>query len=867
MAVPKADDQKPASASIAARLKAAIARKRGVMRAVVVTERIWPLLVPVLCVAALFASLSWFGFFHAVPLWLHVAALALLLAGLLWALSGLRTFRWPDGDAIDRRLERVNRIEHQALAVQDDRLENETGFSRALWLEHRRRMAERIADLRTGMPEPDTPRRDPYALRALVVLLFVTAFAYSHSNRAGFLGDALSFSVSGAPAAPVRIDAWVTPPAYTGRAPIFLTRAEGDVPDSLSLPAGSEVTVRISGGDAPRVTYRSGEDASGRAIEPAGAAEPQQHVSAGGERAASRTYRFKPAADGRLAIAEGSAEKGWSFTVIPDKKPTIAFAGEPKSTVNGALELSYTVADDYGIEKARAVIVPADPPGRDAHPLYGPPEFPLSLPGGGARSGKMTTNRDLTDHPLAGRRVRITLVATDGAGQEGRSKTIVTRLPERHFSNPLSRAVIEQRQTFALDTNRLQRAIDLADALMTAPEETIANPSHFLLLKTARERMALARNDDMLRDAADYLWQIALGLENGDLSLAQQRLRDAQRALSEALKNNASDAEIQRLMKELRQAMNDFMKEMAKQAMKNPGQTIPDNMKNVLRQQDLERMMNQIENLARSGQRQQAEQLLSQLQQMMNNLQAGRTQRGQQSSGPMRQQMDKLGELLRQQQQLMNQTYQLNQQLQDQLQQSERQQQGEQGKQGQQDQQGQQSQNGRPLTAEQLRQALKELRRQQQSLRDQLGQLQQSLKGLGIKPGKGFGDADKAMGNATGALGKGEGERALGEQGRALQALRQGAQDMMSQMMQAMGQRDGQGQGQPRGDRMGRNDRDPLGRPRSTSGPDFGDQVKVPDEIDIQRAREILNQIRKRLGDALSPALEKQYLERLLDMR
>jgi hypothetical protein len=43
--------------------------------------------------------------------------------------------------------------------------------------------------------------------------------------------------------------------------------------------------------------------------------------------------------------------------------------------------------------------------------------------------------------------------------------------------------------------------------------------------------------------------------------------------------------------------------------------------------------------------------------------------------------------------------------------------------------------------------------------------------------------------------------------------------------------------------------------------------VEVPDEIDVQRAREILEAIRRRLGNALSPALEKEYLERLLDLR
>jgi len=41
----------------------------------------------------------------------------------------------------------------------------------------------------------------------------------------------------------------------------------------------------------------------------------------------------------------------------------------------------------------------------------------------------------------------------------------------------------------------------------------------------------------------------------------------------------------------------------------------------------------------------------------------------------------------------------------------------------------------------------------------------------------------------------------------------------------------------------------------------------VPGEIDVQRARQILEAIRKRLGNALSPQVEKDYLERLLDLR
>ena len=40
--------------------------------------------------------------------------------------------------------------------------------------------------------------------------------------------------------------------------------------------------------------------------------------------------------------------------------------------------------------------------------------------------------------------------------------------------------------------------------------------------------------------------------------------------------------------------------------------------------------------------------------------------------------------------------------------------------------------------------------------------------------------------------------------------------------------------------------------------------MKVPDEIDIQRAREVLDELRRRLGDPSRPGIELDYLERLI---
>ena len=116
------------------------------------------------------------------------------------------------------------------------------------------------------------------------------------------------------------------------------------------------------------------------------------------------------------------------------------------------------------------------------------------------------------------------------------------------------------------------------------------------------------------------------------------------------------------------------------------------------------------------------------------------------------------------------------------------------------------------------------------------------------------------MGEAGKSLGQADGSQALDQQSNALDALRRGGQDMMKQMQQAMGQ---EGQTGP-GGRQQSGSRDPLGRETRNGGPDDGTQTKVPGEIDIQRAREILDAIRKRLGNSLSPQMEKDYLERLL---
>ncbi len=63
--------------------------------------------------------------------------------------------------------------------------------------------------------------------------------------------------------------------------------------------------------------------------------------------------------------------------------------------------------------------------------------------------------------------------------------------------------------------------------------------------------------------------------------------------------------------------------------------------------------------------------------------------------------------------------------------------------------------------------------------------------------------------------------------------------------------------------------RPPATRTRSAAraaaaATDFGSSVKVPDAIDIQRARRILDELRAASANSAAPSSNSDYLERLL---
>lgn len=803
-------------------------------------ERLWPLILPVLLLIALSASLAWLGLFQMMPRWLHLTVLAAFALAFLFCLFRFHRFRLPDDQTVNSRIERENGLQHSPLQINDDELAGQSAdpLAQALWQEHRKRMAAMTERLHGFLPHPDIPQQDPYALRAVVILLFASTAAYSISPSSGKVSD-LWTPPAGFAGPEGRIDAWITPPAYTGKAPVFLSAADTQS-KPVDVPQGSILSVQISGSARNQLTL-TGQDSKSYSVE----AKPTSDATAN-----STNFELPINQSVTAQLQAGSRQQAWQFNVTPDTAPVIEFTRNPTYALNGTLELHYKVSDDYGIAKLQPEIKLLEQSKATGQSLTDAPQLRLTLPKRGKNStDEITALQDLTMHPWAGKYVSLQVKATDDAGQVGTSKDMRFVLPQRPFINPLARAVAEQRQVLALDSGQKTPVIQMLDALTMHPQTTIADVSHYLGLRSVRERLKLARNDEELRDIVAYMWNVARGIEDGQLSDAEKALRAAQEALSQALQNNAGPEEIARLTKELREAMNRYLNEMARRQQNNPNKNVQNNPNvRVLSQRDIDRMMQQIEDLARSGNHQQAQQMLSQLQEMLNNLQPGQSAQQGQGSGQgqgqgngAQQQLNKLGDLMRRQQELMNETFKLDQQLTD-------------AEDFGYDGEGEQSQrNG--TSRQETEQALKDLQQQQRDLQSELNELTDELKKQGLESSKEMDQAQNFMGRAGRSLGNAESGQATDQQAEALDALRRGARSMMQQLQQAQGQ-DGQGQ------QNGQN-RDPLGR-ETGQGSSDGKGTQLPNQIDIQKARRILDEIRKKLGDALSPQQEKDYLERLL---
>lgn len=666
------------------------------------------------------------------------------------------------------------------------------------------------------------------------MVLLAAAFGIAGMEAPGRLGRALWPGSLGLPSGPAPLlQAWITPPGYTGLPPVFL---RPDVP-AVSVPAGSRLTANLTGSRGEPRLVLNGEAAPFQPLDP-GSWQAERDLTAGGTLEVRRGF-------GTVA--------GWTLTVVPDQPPGVAWNGVPAVQGRGgpAIRLPWRVTDDHGVTGLSAELRLRDRP--DAPPL----SVPLPLPGQ-PRSAQGTAQPDLTAHPWAGLPVTIRLLARDGANQTGRSDDAAITLPEHRFRHPVAVALMAIRKALSLSPDPRAAAIAVAE-LAASPDAYDGDDGVFLNLSTIVSLLLHDRGPDALDEAGERMWQTALHLDENGASRTAQALAKARREVRQALDRarnqpggqrdpaarSPEQAELQRRIEAMRGAMQRHLQALAEQA-RREGAMAPDPAGPILSGRDLDRLAQQAEDLARSGDMAGAERKLAELDAVLKQLQSARPMTRQAARDAARQrgnqQLNALEDLARRESGLSGRA------------------------------QARGAAGGKPGAEAQAD------ARAQRDLRRALGELAQRQGDLTGEVPAPLGEADQAMRDAAEALAAGQDAKAAAAAQRATQALRQGGQEMASRMTRQFGLQTGkdgkeQGEGEDGqaaesgdGDQSQPGRRDPLGRlTQDGNAGSARSQGALPGDLaDPARSRAIQDELRRRDAERTRPRPELDYIERLL---
>ena len=860
-------------------LRAGLARLNGPLRwtragmlAESIVQAFWPLMtVVLLALAALMLGLQ-----DIVPVEVVWGAGALVALGLLGSLyHAARRFRIPSRGAAMARLDASlpgrpiqALLDEAAIGGGDD-------ASLAVWRAHKRRMAAQAAQAKPVPADLRVSSRDPYALRYVAVLAFVVALLFGSVWRVGSVAG-MAPGGTGLANGPVW-EGWAEPPRYTGRPTLYLNDQTGESPE---LPQGTLITLRFYGEVG---ALSLSETVSGRSAEQteAGAAAPAQD--------------FTVIAPGNIAI-EGPGGRSWNVAVRADEPPEVQILGAPEVAALGEMRLPFAAKDDYGVEAGEARIaldlasvtrrygLALDPEPREAIVV------PLPTPIAGDRVAfEENLIEDFSKHPWANLPVTLRLAVLDAAEQQAETPPKVIILPGRRFFNPAAAAMIEMRRDLLWSRANAPRMAQVLRAVSYQGADVLRGETVALRVKRLIERLELrARygiDDELQEELAEDLWGLAIELEEGVLADALERLRRAQERLQEAIRNGASDEEIAELMDELRRATEEYLRQLQRQQAQEGEQNQDgdrqeqqgDSMQ--MTQEDLKQMMDRIQELMEQGRMAEAAEALRQLQEMMENMRVTQGQQGEGQQSPGQQAMDGLAETLRDQQGLSDQAFRdLQEQFNPGAQAGESQSnegrnggegrgQSHEGQRGQGQGSGSEQSDGRQGQGSENANPEQSLADRQQALRDELRRQQGRLPGQGSPEGEAARDAldraGRAMDRAEDSLRNRDLAEAIDNQAQAMEALREGMRALGEAMAQEQQNRQ-PGQGTAESDRRADN-RDPLGRDNSTNGANSGDGPLALGQNDAGRARELLDEIRRRSGETARPEVERDYLNRLLD--
>lgn len=782
---------------------AGYARKISHARAVLGWERLWRLAWPVPAWIALFASLALLDILPRLPAWLHALALAAGALGLILWTVRLLAFRWPSRQEAQRRLEADSGFSHRPLSQLEDRPADipDDGMGAGLWALQRQRGLALLAALRLAPPAPGLPGRDPWGLRFAPLLLLAIGIAVGRHDPEERFWRALDPGAD-ANAPPPLLQIWITPPAYTGLSPMMLKPDYQGEP--IRIPAGSKMLAELQG--APHDARLAIDDEK----------RDFNRLDAQSQKIEAEITHGRS-----LSVKTGWRRLGrWPIAVIADHPPSVAFIDPPEARPDGRLQVKIAAIDDYAVAELGLILVRQDAAGGETE---------IRLPGGGQKEINLDEALDLSANPWSGLKVSLRPVVRDGAGQSAEGEDYTMMLPERRFSHPVAQAIASVRRRLVADpTARLPASIAIA-LIYARPESWGGDLTVYLELATGRARLLRDDSDTAVPQVIDMLWAAAMRIDQGDLQDAREEVDRAVQALQDALAKGASDEEITRLTQQLNGAVARLLQSLARNGANQQQQGMQSQGGKSITPQELQAMLNQLNDLAHSGARQAARQSLDALRNLLSQLQAGGAPSASQQR--MNRSLQALQDLAERQRSLLDRSFKRKQQ---------------------------QQRNGQNM-GKGGGGDLPELGKFELQLEDQIrNELQQLMtdnpEAGGAAPA--LDQALRSMSQATQSMSQGQDQAAMDAEGRALDRLQEGERQLGKAMKEG-------GEGAAGANGSGGND--PLGRVNPSNGAMDGNGTKVPTQADLGKAREILDDLRRRAGDASRPPAEREYLRRLLD--
>ena len=804
-------------------------------------------------------------------IWSECAALAVFTCGTVYfIIRDLFTFRVPGLREIDRRIEKDSHVPGRPLSEMRDRLVNpQKQSARDLWATAREKLLRLLPLLHPARFKTYISQYDPHALRLGVIMAVLLGLLAAGPDAGQRIRHGLKpFDITAIGGGTQdHYTLWITPPEYTRMNQIVIT--ENSVAgETIRIPQGSQLKAIVNRGwGTPRLSL--GEEVYDFTQSAAGSYGLEATLSESSGQALQLKQGFRTLTE-------------YPYAVIPDTPPAITVSDKgPNILAKGESQFGVAVKDDYGVEYLR-MDMRLDPMVEQA-PVGEPYSERRSIASPPGQNFEMTPVYDLTAHSWAGLPVEVTFTAIDHLGQKTVSEPVKMTLPERAFSHPVAKTLVAFRKTLAWqpkDADVYTAVTYELETLLRAPDALLNDVVIYLGIRSAASRLKHNMpSREVAKSVMALLWDTALRLEDGDLSLAARRMREAQQALENALdKPDVSDEEVAQLMHELRQAMAEYFTELGREMQKRAeaGEQMPmlppEMMSQMLDSNALADFLDQLEAEMREGNTDSAQQLLSQMQRLMDMLNPSMSAEMPQDMQMMQKGISELQKLIERQESLLEQTREQAEVL-DMLD-------------GLGVEYGQElprdgalmerwgmddlppapgydnsEEQAAPRKAPFVDTADNKV--EQDALRFILGQLMvEASEQIGEIP-ESMGQAELEMRNSANALSQNDPKDSAPHQEKAVEHLKESQEQLAQQLQTRMQQMTGfmlsfGGGGMKY---------DPLGRSYgegSENEDGFGSNVKIPDAAERRRVEEILDLLRQRSGERNRPREELEYYRRLL---